>query len=201
MNGFQKWSQRHLALFGLTEDTQAAVSIAALEHVFDLAGFAIEELDRATDHLAVHAPKLELPEHRVALRDAVLRGRAEAHARAESQADYDRGRCILCGGTGVVVVPHPQSVTGSVWDGLETAGFRYTAGVACSCFAGRRRYDQSGQETGNGHRLPKLMSLGDYEKANPHWKEQMELKTAELQAGAKADQLARPRKGKGKVKV
>jgi hypothetical protein len=145
-----------------------------------------EELDGATAWLAANPQAFghsraayggKMLLHLDVLQGRLREQRALVYA-APGGADDPRGTCTLCGGAGRVVVPSPAGVSGGEW--LPTKTTRggptyYTCAVLCRCPVGAWLGGRMGDRD--------MLSLADYERANPRWRVQL-AKRARQQAEA-----------------
>ena len=180
MNGFQEWASRHCTIFGLFDPRQMEM-VKLWRPIFEGAGFVADDLNAATDRLATNAPPKYPADHREALLQQLRAQRAVA-LRKEEDEQPDRGRCVLCGGSGLVTVPDLRGVRAGQWVGVLFCGRAqfYTAAVTCSCYRGRsiRCTSRDGKEL--------TLSLADYEMANPGWRIQLGQRRREQVAEAEA---------------
>jgi hypothetical protein len=98
-----------------------------------------------------------------------------------SDAEGDRGSCVLCGGSGRVIVPHPRAVRDGEWVPLHVArggAHWYTCAVCCACALGRW-YGQHGLVR-RGREQKALMSLDAYERLNPNWYRHMSVRAQQV---------------------
>lgn len=151
VNSWPEWVSHHRRLFALHPESTAM--LAEWAGLFELAGWTPSELRAASDWLAMHAPPKKPSEHLQALQDCVRGKRFEAVRRLEQ--DDPRGTCRDCGGSGRVIVPHLRCAVAQPvsW---------YTLAVACSCALGDWYLRHGG-----------YLSLGDYERVVPDWRERI----------------------------
>jgi hypothetical protein len=146
------WMQRHRTIFGLWSDTQVR-SVVEWAEALREAGYMPAELIEASAWLASHEPPRALWDHLPAL---VERLKAQRQAYSDPPED-PRGECALCGGTGRVIVPHPDS---------DPCGRWTTMAVLCRCALGRWY----------GERLTSRnpLTLDAYEARLPDWRRRVE---------------------------
>src|SRR5262245_30441390 len=125
---------------------------------FERSGYAVDELERATDWLATHAPPRWREDHLSAL---VARLRAQRAAEYEREPagrpDEDPPGCGQCRGSGWVSVPSRRQMMRGPWRGA-------TEGVYCTCELGDRVR----------RRGPLGDSIDRYEREVPDWREMLE---------------------------
>lgn len=167
---YDDWMLRHKTIFGFTFDNDIAMLVSWVD-IFRLAGFDPVELDEATTWLALGGSPSKREQHLRALQDRVREQRGRALTRRP--AEEDRGTCVLCGGTGRVVVPlpHPQR-----W---------MTQAVLCRCPLGRWFGDQQGSA-----RTPQR-TLADYEREFPRWQQMMKDHEEYLKKSLQAESFSR----------
>ncbi len=119
---YATWTQQHSTIFGFSADE--ANMLVSWVKMFAREGFTPEELVAATNRLALAADPVWRRDHCNALVSLVRDGRKKA-IQAPPMPD-DRGRHDLCGGTGLVIVPHPKTLRG------ETEQW-YNFAVTCTC--------------------------------------------------------------------
>ena len=188
---YERWSQRHLDIFGLNTERYAAM-VAAWRDVFHLAGYAADELESATTWLAAFKPPRFASEHLPAIQGRITEQRcvrARANQALEEAAAANQP-CRLCQGYGWVVVPKRASVIDGQWTTLSGATLP-TSGVCCDCPAGCRIYASHTKPKfiDQGHKPP--MRLFEYENHVPHWEQLMQRKEQELNARGRAWQAAK----------
>ncbi len=133
------------------------------------------ELHRAIyDVLALTNRPIRTADHFSAIRTSILSRRAEnAKSNVADYSQQDRGQCVLCGNTGIIVVPHPRHCSGEGWRPVYTTSGKEsypTAGVLCSCSTGRR----AAQLQASKDEHQRAMTIETYEiTTNGHWREQM----------------------------
>lgn len=193
---YAEWVTRHATLFGMGSDADVK-TLLSWEDVFTAAEYTVAELKAATDWLAANPAAFGSVEARYA-------GKAAAHLeaiqariretravvyRAESVTETDYGRCVLCGGTGRVIVPHVRGVKAGQWVPIAAArggASYYTMAVLCSCVRGewvRSRNAQHVAEKLDPKGLS-VLTLARYEQMNPNWQVQMEQRKREQLAAA-----------------
>lgn len=170
---FDRWATRYSDSFGLSErDTRAVFS---WEDVLTSLGGDAEILDRVTPR--VLAEVRPAPAYARQHLDAIVTLVVEEVGRRKARAAFDNAAaevpdCPHCR-YGVVQVPHlghVDLVEHVVRPAKVTATGRKqfaTAHVACTCRLGLRR------QTTVDHKGQSLMTLPDYDKLNPYWRQQM----------------------------
>ncbi len=151
------WESYYATFFGFRGDEDLAMLTAWTDH-FAKAGYTIAELLEATDDVATRPPKYRA-DHYQMLQEAVSTLRA-LRCRAEPEEEDRFPPCLMCGGTGMVVVPHPRNAN-------------YTCAVKCGCSRGINLRND-------------MMTLSDYERSHPGWRTLQ----AEQEAIRKAKQRA-----------
>ncbi len=184
---YHAWSVQYAATFGMNSDADAAMFSAWFD-VFVGCGYAVAELHAARMTVATNPPEYR-NSHLAAIHQAVRGSRVRASRKAALEAvnANDRGVCVLCGDTGNVLVPHPQTVSNRQWVGGELFGYRPLAAVTCSCYRGRTMhngYDQRSPDYQQSVKRP--MSYDEYLRLVPNWKELVAAKEQEQIAGDRA---------------
>jgi hypothetical protein len=156
-----EWVDRHASVFALTHPRDLTM-LGRWVVIFDLAGWTPDELDRATDWLALNADAFKSrSQHLAAIKDFVKGERQKALRAQERRESFERP-CPNCGGSGRVVVPHLRSV--------QVPGFPwYTCAVGCDCPLGAWFVMHGG-----------YLSLTDYQTLVPDWPELMKRRAAIL---------------------
>lgn len=177
MQGFSDWLKHHCTVFSIY-DPERIETVASWQPLFDAAGYTAAELTTATDWLAMNASPKYPSDHLGAIRSRLTDQRALDYRRAE---DAYPSQCVLCGGTGRLVVPHLAGVRDGQWLPLRLTRIRatyYTCAVRCSCARGRfGKFD--GQRGG-----VTLLSIEEYERRNPGWRKQLVRREQEQRAQA-----------------
>jgi hypothetical protein len=182
IQGYVEWAERYATLFGFDRDTDVRM-LAAWEQVFDVGRVSAGELEAATQAVAQKAPRFR-SDHLLALQGAIRDARL-ANWRAErerEEAMVEEMRCVLCGWTGWVVVPHPGCIEDGVWMPHRGDGY-YTAAVLCVCTRGRKILDgllAAAEEQRGKRKVLMPMRLTDYERRCPHWQAQMEVRAKQV---------------------
>jgi len=176
---WDKWLNYHATIFAL-RDREGLAMLESWRKVFEGARYTGLELEEATDWLAGHEPPRYRSDHLPALHRRILQTRAVHYRRPEVEPDT-KGTCTVCGGTGLVNVPHPRGIAQGYWVPIKLARGSettlYTATVLCTCALGRWMAQR-------GNPDKPQMRLEEYEKLNPDWLEQREARWAQLQAEA-----------------
>jgi len=178
------WSAKHQLTFGLNSEKDFAM-IDAWREAFERRGYTAAELTDATVWMAGNEPPVWRSEHLARIHKRIEWARLAAYRKEQeattAEAEFDR--CRLCGSTGFVVVPHLKFVRDGIW-----APPFYTYAVACHCRKGLRVYERLTQASVDNERCRPIVSIGDYEMANPYWQRQMgdqhETQAAENRAAA-----------------
>lgn len=193
---FRQWADRHAAIFGLTSP-QDLEMFAAWRGAFVSAGFTFSELNAATDWMVKQSAPEFRNEH-LKMIQTFIRQRRDEQRRFEQQTAAPMGKsyCSLCGGTGMVVVPHPRFVIDGEW--TMNSSYQPTAAVSCLCEVGKRIE----QAQFNKERNQKLMSLGLYETRIPRglWTALLHHKSKAAGANKKAEEATRAADKRGKVR-
>ena len=164
---YNEWGARHASLFGLRSEQDAA-SVSEWVDLFRKSGITVEELNRASDWLALHQPPKWASEHLGALKSTVELLRQQAQSASEPP---DRGQCTLCRGGGMVSVPHPRFMLGLVQpDHPRKSTVFTTAAVLCRCPLGRWTDGHRGDKRSDGQERPRMMTLDAYEAVYPNWR-------------------------------
>ena len=173
------WATAHVATFGLREQCEAMM--LSWGPVWSRL-YAAEELYDATRRMTADPAALRFAgDHRPAILSHVGRHR-ERTTRAEQNRTANvaaNGTCQVCGGGGMVVVPHPgidpHDDNRKRWTGYMTVPtdepgsktdrrlIGMTAAVCCVCDAGKRSM-QASAESGR----PSLDIIG-FEQRYPNW--------------------------------
>lgn len=168
------WIKAHLTTFGALNPANVA-TLTAWFPAFDAMLATSHELQKSTYAvLSLESQPVGWGSHFVAIRTEIVRQRAEqAKRQVEDYSAPDRGACVLCGGSGIVVVPHPKHCSAEGWRPIYTAsGKEYypTAGVLCTCSVGMR----AAQLQVAKDESQRSLSLETYKlAANGNWREQM----------------------------
>lgn len=156
---FWEWATYHAALFGLDGDKDVE-TFMAWKTLFAAAGYTAAELREASDWIALNDTPKWRSEHLAKLQERIRTKRREDRARP-AQPEQAYPDCNECHGTGWVCdLPHLGQVFGGEWKGESTCA------VFCRCSWGTREYAR--------HRERKAMTLDQYERRNPSWREQVE---------------------------
>ena len=176
--GNLRWSDLFATMYGANSpEWQRTLGTWAV--LFHAEGRSNSELLSAVQAISRMSPVPQFPTQFLdALRgelrrqDSSMRESAEAKRLAEVTKPI---RCRLCGDTGWVVgVPHVDFVSGPEW--LLP---RRTMAVTCQCGLG----GFINSRWANAQPDPKkVMSFSEYEARNPHWRAQMEVRRAEVDA-------------------
>lgn len=163
---FDTWAAKHAAVFGLQTDAD----VAMLGSWFELmAGqeFAADELHEATVWLATRpeGPPRYRNQHLEALQARVRDRRRLAEPRRRPAGQP--ANCALCGGDGLVTVPHPAHVRDGQW--VPSGSAWYTVAVSCRCEAGSLVRKRSLRLYEDGKVPAVALSLERYEQTNPDW--------------------------------
>lgn len=181
--GYAEWAKSHLTAFGLLSEASSR-AVLAWEPTFAALQADAEELHGATAVLLARSSPIEgyLDGHRAGLLAAVRAGRAAAPVDAD---DDGRPVCVRCSGTGRLIVPHlrgGRAVTESGhWVGVLVGGRAQYATCAVRCSCERGKFGRFTRRDGVG-----LPTLAEYERRNPHWREQDSQRSGELAAEGKA---------------
>ena len=174
---YADWAQHHGSLFGLASDQDAQMLLLWAD-LFAQIGYTPGQLLAASQRIAASDPPRFRSDHLRLLKDhlAALTLTSQREQRAAAAA-HD---CLLCGGSGRVVVPYPEPI--------QRLGGWYTCAVLCRCPLGLwLAQNQQGEL--------RMQGLLDYERENPRWREQMAAHDRALatahQAGAMATELDR----------
>lgn len=177
---FRSWVAYHAELFGLGEadvKTMLAWYVVMLSSGYEADDLraASDLLARQPDRMAKEAGKAAyLGKHMMllaALHACVRESRAVEYRREAGQVE-DLGTCTLCGSSGMVRVPLVTREMGGRWEAMKAGAYGatyYTCAVACTCRLGRWKYDRSDPEK-------RPLRLEDYERRNPRWREQLDLR-------------------------
>jgi hypothetical protein len=171
-----EWSRWFIELYGLG-DRYAATVAAWVKDVFIPGGTTPEEMREAALSVARSGPPAWPNEILKALLEELRVARAERIMAEEEQERLGGGEvgppgCRLCGGTGWVTVPHhPQP------ERAQARGYLATCAVRCRCHCGGR-FSAAAMAA---------MSLDQYERDNPLWREQMAMERRRLLAEARAE--------------
>lgn len=180
------WAAKHAMIFGLTSPGDAAM-FGAWREVFARAGYTSEELNEATDYIAVNNPPRYRNEHLGAINRRVTERRRVMRLHNQEQAEREGIEAHgLCDGTGRVLVPHLSCVIDGEW--LYPW---YTVCVLCSCHKGERiRLSLENSAKPDGE-VRKVMGIEQYTLVNSDWRRQMDnhkqQKKAELTARTLGD--------------
>lgn len=182
---FTEWAFHHSKIFGLTE-AETRTLLSWEEIFFD---YLPDELTRATTELARtpgafaedrFAGKMAM--HLAAIQRRVKDFRAIAYRKRVDETRLDQGTCLICSGTGRVIVPHAKGISGGRWVPIKTArggACYYTMAVLCHCGLGR-------WIEGQGDPEKREWRLEEYAAFNPGWPGQMLSRDQEQRAAAKA---------------
>lgn len=172
---YADWSRQHAALFQLHGEGDVAMFGAWWPL---LAKESANECEKASLWIAQNKGGVFRTQHLQLIME-FLRGRKIELLRQQNQIDAnadEKNRCPKCGGVGLVVVPHPKSITD-----LEWMPPYYTLGVKCDCPRGMAKQNQ-------------CMTLRSYEAINHRWPEMLCERENEIKdrlnardAAAKAD--------------
>lgn len=194
MQWFDEWLGEYLSVLGIEGESEVRQA-AAWEAVFAAAGFTEAEVRRAGAEVLANLPQLadspdrflgKVPMHLAALQRRVRQRRAVQFTHSpDTSADDRLGACVLCKGTGRVVVPHPASVAGGAWVGTtgttrSNAVQFYALAVVCRCFRGAALRDRLDRQRS------KFVLLEEYDRQNPHWAAQLERRRREESAERRA---------------
>jgi len=183
MTDYDLWLKHHCTVFGIYEPAHVR-TVKSWEPIFTAAGWLLPDLFLCTDWLAMHAPPRFLGDHLAALRNRMTE--LKAVSLRELDADPAYSACVKCDGTGRLIVPHLLGIIGDEWRpvrGATPTPQYYTCAVRCDCSRGR-----FGNFTGRGANgdIP-LMTLAEYERANPHWHRQLARRAAMHREEARLD--------------
>lgn len=145
-------------------------------------GFAADELAAASEWLVVHDPPKWRDKHCDRLKERVLSQRVLS--RSVGPRPDDPGTCCLCGGSGMVSVPGCAGLvtrSGATLDGAEPWSL---FAVLCRCALGRWLRPRQGDEN-------RRLTLDDYEKLNPDWRQQLERRGRLLRQRGEVGDLTR----------
>ena len=172
--GYDGWVETHLRIFGLDSASNGPM-LLDWEPCFEDLGFSANELDAASRTILAKPPKWR-SDHFAALKNAVVVARLHFRGMqmAAEEAKADRGVCVLCRGSGFVVVPHPQCIAYGEWQPSRFGRYD-TAAVTCRCPLGsiRSASQDSGEATPKRRARPKQMTLESFEQRMPSWKAEM----------------------------
>lgn len=157
---WERWSLYHLEMFGLKASQPAKEMLSLWRRIF-VPEFNEAQMRAATDHVARTNPPKFLGDHLRALRTAITdlkRVATERRAKAH-RAEEERGTCVACFNSGLVLVPHLRSFDKECKWRHPLYGTRVTMAVSCHCYAGRR-YRQPGT---------KVLTIEQYEDVVPDW--------------------------------
>lgn len=183
---WDKWIIHHLTLFGKQRSADWIETVDSWRQVFAPAGYTADELTEASNWIAIHNPPTWPAEHLAALMSR-LHTQRQDQVRKYTQEPEDRGTCVGCGNSGLVVVPHWKCMVGGVW--VTTRGVYYEMMVLCHCYFGRRLMTQH----------PEWVTIMQYEMAYPMWKDAWKRRWAELNEYNKAMSAARQKHSMGDV--
>ena len=190
-DAWDDWAGYHSTLHRMTDAAELAM-LSLWREVFESHGFEESELREASLHLAKTGSKWRT-EHLQGIIDRVsdrrlLRMQAEL---AEQDRQHQADECKLCGGPGIVCVPHKASVRNGEW-----VYPWYECGVACWCYRGQRRVASNAETirvsedklriTRKGEVPTRLVTLAEYEMHNPGWESQMQLREIQRESARKA---------------
>jgi hypothetical protein len=114
---------------GADDEERMLTWVASLEKI----AVTKDEFDEASQRLQESGFPLARANHLASLLSHVRFIRENAREREKAQQERSGGKCLTCGGSGLVLVPHPRyfNKDGS-WSG------RYTCGVICGCPAAEK---------------------------------------------------------------
>ncbi len=165
MSSFSTWAKRHCTVFAF--DKEKSASVISWEGLFAAANYTPDELNEATDWIALNAPGLKPWEHLAAIQDRIKRCRSVAN-----EVKVDNWKCDDCQGTGRIVVPQLEGVRGEEWLPRDVgAGPQYyTCAVRCHCERGKQDFSTlpRGKKESEG-----MMTFATYNTANPSWRRQI----------------------------
>jgi hypothetical protein len=123
-------------------------------------------LNKATDWLALNAHLRFRSDHLAALQQRMRQRRREGTYQPQPEEIDDRGKCVLCLGTGRVIVPNPKALHKGEWG---------TCAVLCNCALGRwwEAQQRCWLEQRKKDNIPRQRNLNDYEREVPDWKERL----------------------------
>lgn len=177
---FHTWADHHRAAFLLPAEWIDAAVI--WWEVFAALAVTSDEMYAATREVqSAPAPPAGWGAHLHAIKTALGTLRDKV-ARANAAPKTDRGTCVDCGNTAVVVVPANVTEAGKLT--TPRGGWvpyrhvrghpRYaTASVACACDAGRSLAASTAQWVEDKKLRRPLPALADYAKINPGWRDQL----------------------------
>ncbi len=165
MSKFSEWARRHCVVFAF--DEAKVNTVLSWEGLFAAANYGPEELNEATDWIAVNAPGLKPWDHLAAIQDRIKTCRA-----VSSDVKVDNWKCEDCRGTGRIVVPLLESVRGEDWLPRDVGGGAqyYTCAVRCHCERGKQDFTTIPRGL---KKSESLMSFSVYDAANPSWRRQI----------------------------
>ncbi len=165
-----EWAERHASLFGLTGSAHEGMIVAWL-HEFEVTGYTADELSAATSAIPTmpEAFRPKYPgDHYAAIVRLVQAERAKQRLEFESQTTHRNAdgwaTCELCSDAKFVVVPRVENVP----EWVDAARF-VTCAVVCSCARARFMLDAWDVKA-----RPRPLSLAEYERRVPNWRELLE---------------------------
>lgn len=173
---WKEWVDYHAKMFAF--DERSMIAAATWVGQFKARKFSPDELCEITDWLAMNDPPRWPDDHLTKIRERMDRIRAVEINRKE---ESDKSICTLCGNTGRIIVPHPDCCPNFQWDPIAHGyPFRYRACVRCRCWRGKSgNFDPRPVE---GVKQEKMITIDDYERFNPYWRDQVKEREEEFRA-------------------
>ena len=180
---FDAWAFQHATIFGFSDGE--LTTILSWRERFLTAGYLRAELDEATKWLASNPQQVaangmaylgKMTAHLAALQTRIHDQRAVEYQTGAAQKESELGTCVLCSGTGWVVVPHLGGILAGEWMPQKiarAAASYYTQSVLCSCALGNWLAPKMEFKTIAG-KVMNAMTLESYQRKNPRWKIQLE---------------------------
>lgn len=163
------WIEHHATFYNWETEGQLKMLLAWSKY-FDDEGFGPEELMAASKDLT--DVKIFKKEDTIYELEKAVKQRRENY---RNKNEPEAVECKICLGFGLISVPFLKHIKEGVW------GSRYTCGVSCNCINGLKYRPAVTTEF-----TKRIMTINEYEKANPFWERQManfresERKLAEL---------------------
>jgi ribosomal protein S27AE len=183
---WDQWVNQHATSFGMVEHQRNM--LRSWREAFEAERYTLEELTSASKAL-LGIENLYPGNHAAAIGREIKNIRAIKYRQESDKLDQDRGQCVNCGGSGMIIVPLIRpGIAPDEWRPLQIArggATYYTMAVRCSCAKGRFMADHIRQP----EKVP--MSIETYERHNPAWREQMAQRQEALLKRAQSRQTPR----------
>ena len=170
---YARWAAVYAEVFGLNDEADLRTLLAWEEAL----GAGESELFAAGEWLTANPGAFgrtearfagRLAMHLGALQYALREGKAIAYRR-ELASVQEQGTCVLCSGSGRLIVPHLSGVRDGAWVPMKVArggATYYTMAVWCACRLGRWLEGQQNAKWGT------MLNIDQYARKNPGWESQ-----------------------------